>query len=321
MAHSDSSLSIVYVCDDHHGNDGGQIFDKRLINALQERGLAVDVRVSQNTKSFNLPFWSKTPTDLNGVIDSLDRIKTSLVVSHEKFFGLVQNKKVDAIIVHNYFPAFEFPGRHVVQRYYTAFSQPFYRRAFKNAGHVFFVSYRDYRRAIEDFPEISNKCTVIPPPPHRRPLSDRRLDVIHVSGSDNWLPKKLSALTVTEIFRMQRAGFKVRDFGDTITPAFGLIHDRFSVGFKLKLMQMLYAGDVIASFADVQEEITQICPGYPYFRQIQTLGEALEWYSEVRNQGVDRIDREINQFRDLAALPDWINLASVVMQQMGLTAE
>jgi hypothetical protein len=121
----------------------------------------------------------------------------------------------------------------------------------------------------------------LPPPPHRAPLLARRTDLIHVSGSENWLPKRLSRLTKAEIAEMNARGFAIQDFGVNMTPAFGLITDRFAVGFKLKLMQMIYCKDIIASMSDIEEDLRYISPSYPFYRKVGGVSDALDYFEHV----------------------------------------
>ena len=67
-------------------------------------------------------------------------------------------------------------------------------------------------------------------------------------------------------------------------PGFALINDRFEVGFKLKLAQMLHSRDVIASFSDLHDEIEIICPGNPFYRQVASVKQAISFFSrDYRN--------------------------------------
>jgi len=70
--------------------------------------------------------------------------------------------------------------------------------------------------------------------------------------------------------------YSVGDFGNAPNRAFGIITDRFSIGFKLKLMQMIYSRDVIASFTDLDEDVRQVAPDYPFYRKVGSVSEALD---------------------------------------------
>jgi hypothetical protein len=229
-----------------------------------------------------------------------------IVLSHEKFFAIAHHMPIDVLIVHNYMPCFSFPRKRWVEAYYRGGSRAFFGRAFSNAGGVVFLSHRDYRHAINDFPQIADRSVVMPPPPHRAKLSHSRDDIIHVSGTADWLPKRLSRLKSAELNMVEEAGFCIEDFGRNPSPAFGLIHDRFTVGFKLKLMQMLYVGDAIASLSEIREEVNALVPDYPWWREVTSADEAVIWFKSLRNDPAWRAHCAQPLQR---SLPDWPKMA------------
>jgi hypothetical protein len=142
---------------------------------------------------------------------------------------------------------------------------------------------------------------------------ERRTDVVHLSGSTNWRPKRLCQLTEHEFTALREAGFRVEDFRPRLFPAFGLIPDRFSVGFKLKLMQMVYCSDVIASLCDLSEEIQAIYPNYPFYKFVSSVSDAINFFETVRNEkSAKEIDTAFAGRRPKDLLPTWEDLASQV---------
>lgn len=288
--------------------DGAQIYDRKLVIALQEVGVDVETIHLNRRRSFSPPFWQGWESDqkLRSRLEAARRESAKVVISHENYFGLAHGMAVDGLIVHNYLPCFTFPRKPWLESYYHFGAQAFFRRAFDNAATLVFLSHRDHRHAVADFPDIAVRSHVIPPPARETKLRPRRVDLIHVSGSEGWLPKRLSRLTREEANTIARAGFSVSDFGERPYPAFGLITDRFSVGFKLKLMQMLHIGDAIASLADVREEIEALAPGYPFWREVSSVGEAVEWFRSLRDDlGVDLLDQRMAEAQASFRLPNW----------------
>ncbi len=105
-------------------------------------------------------------------------------------------------------------------------------------------------------------------------------------------------------------GYLVSDFGEVISPAFGLITDRFSVGFKLKLMQMIYSRDVIASLCDLDEDVFSVAPGYPFFRRVGTVSEAVDYFQSIsKDLSADAVDRSFAAASDAWNIFSWDEMA------------
>ena len=309
---------IYYVSGPLGSSDGAQIYDQKLVSALSELDVSVSTFHPRRKRALRVPFWQGQLLDIEQSLTQLLRAReegAKIVLSHEVFFEIAHNLPVDLLIVHNYMPGFSFPGKLWLNAYYRFGSRSFFERAFKNARAIFFVSYRDHRNAVSDFPEISARSYVLPPPPHRSDLGRRRDDLIHVSGSEEWLPKRLSRLTEADLLGIHEAGFKVGDFGARPSPAFGLISDRFSVGFKLKLMQMLYMGDVVASLADIREEVEALAPNYPYWCEVSGVSEAIAWFREVRDDmRLECIEKQMDVFHTSIELPSWFDTARKLVE-------
>lgn len=307
-------MKIKYVSGEPGMADGAQIFDSKLVEALIKKDIQVSLVHPQRQRALRLPFWKGQIVALAPLRDQLQRARRQghrIVLSHEGFFEIVNDMFVDVLIVHNYMLCFKFPGKKWLEAYYRLGSRAFFANAFANAGTVVFVSYRDYRHAISDFPLIKARSLVLPPPPHQVETGARRNDVIHISGSEAWLPKRLSRLTDLERQQIDAAGFKIEDFGPRPSRAFGLISDRFSVGFKLKLMQMLHVGDAVASLSEIKDEVMELAPGYPWWKEVSSVAEAVNWFSDLRRDPAWRM-HGANELR--AALPSWHKTADELIK-------
>jgi hypothetical protein len=308
-----------YICDQFGYKDGGQIFDRKLFEAIA--GVGVDIeRFTPNhfrRKSIMKPLWSRSIAEHD--IRSLKEYQTAgdkVILSHEKLYDIAEAIKVDAVIVHNYWPAFSYPGQTLLEHYYRFRSRSYFRKIFNTVEQLFFVSRRDMRKAINDFPDVAYKCHLIQPPPMEMQLQDRSFNSIHLSGSDDWYAKRICKLTQSDIQTIKGKGFGLCDFSETRAPCFALINDRFRVGFKLKLMQMLYMGDIIASFCDLREEISELVGDYPYYKQVKNVDEMLMWFSEVQTEGKATVDEKIKRCLRDAKFPCWENTARKVIHEL-----
>lgn len=309
--------TLHYVSGPTGSEDGAQIFDRKLLAALAEHGVAVSALHPRRQRALRFPLWQGRLAEPDAITAGLIKAREDgarIVLSHEGFFAIAHRMAVDLLIVHNYMPCFRFPGKRWLEAYYRTGSRAYFARAFANASAIVFVSYRDYRYAVSDFPQIAARSHVLPPPPHRVAIGSRRSDVIHMSGSEAWLPKRLSRLTADEQQQISAAGFVVEDFGTEPSSAFGLIGDRFSVGFKLKLMQMLYAGDAIASLSEIRDEIDALAPGYPYWKEVSSVSEALDWFRKISEEGA-WLEESGTGVRD--NLPDWTETARKLIGILG----
>lgn len=297
-------------------DDGGAIFDRKTVTALRHGGADVEEIPVMRRRAVRVPTWAGR-IDTSRLRVASDEAACCKILSHEATFALAHEIKADALIVHNYFSRFRFPGRRDLELYYRLGAQRYYGRAFDRAVTLFFLSYRERDLAEDDFPQIRGRTTVIPPPPAPMSLSPRRTDVVHISGSEGWLPKRLSRLSDDELERFARSGFAVEDFGPRPSPAFGLITDRFTVGFKLKLMQMIACRDIIASRADIADEMEQIAPGYPFWRHVASAGEALEFFGDIRDRfAVEEIDVAFNEATPHFQVPSWNDHAGAILNAM-----
>ncbi len=295
---------------------GSNILDDRLIAHLSTKDIKVVNVLLQ--RSARLPAWaSLIDAATQQRIAEARRSGRRIILSHEALFRIAHHGPVDALIVHNYFTHFAFRGRPLVERCYRLGSPAFYRKAFAAANSVFFISQREHRLALSDFPTLSGRSGICIVPPHPTPRVKRSDRVVHISGTKVWLPKKLSALTPEDIRQLTAAGYRIEDLDAPVTPGFALINDRFEVGFKLKLTQMLHSRDVIASRCDLHEEMESICPRNPFYRQVASVEEAIAFFQEItETHSPHEIDAYYERMEAKGFLPSWQDFATRLLDLM-----
>ncbi len=113
-------------------------------------------------------------------------------------------------------------------------------------------------------------------------------------------------MTQQDLRELSAAGYRLRDLDAPVAPSFALINDRFEVGFKLKLAQMLHSRDVIASFSDLHDEVETICPANPFYRQVASVKQAISFFREIAETfGPDEIDAYYARLEAESFLPSW----------------
>lgn len=291
-------MLIAYVHSDFgHGmdEDGCAIYDKRLIAALSD---LADVKIETipivRRRALGLPLW-KARIDMaaHGRLRDLKAQGSKILISHEALFGMaddhIPNINPDMLIVHNYWPRFEYVGRPILSTQYRMYARQFLEKHLKRALKILFLADADFFCANEMMPSvIAGKTIVLAPPPRKFLLNGRSSELIHLSGSAGWRAKRYSRLTPVEHDAIRLRGYRIGDFTEPLQSAFGLITDRFAVGYKLKLMQMIYARDVIASFTDLETDVRQVAPDYPCYRTVSSINEALDYFDRYRDDVPER---------------------------------
>lgn len=309
------SEKLLYVCflSESPGNeDGGEIYDRKTIAALQRCGAEVEVLSVPRRKKPGIPTWvSRCPPDAARVIENGRERGQRIILSHEGLFEVDCGISVDLLIVHNYFPAFHFATRRLLTAYYRLGAKRYFSKHFQRARRIVFLSHNDLTAANKDFPYIGKKSVVLSPPPFESNRLERNMSVIHMSGTDDWLPKRLSRLSAAEYELIRLAGFTIRDFAAEECPAFGFINDQFSVGFKLKLMQMIHSRDVIAARCSIADEIENIAPGYPFYREVDSVSAAIGYFRSVAEQySSAEIDAEFDIRLHALHIASWDDMSS-----------
>jgi len=296
--------------------DGGDIYDRKTLAALRRRGFEVDTIEIERRRQFAFPTWATfIPQSVHARVAAARQQGYRIICSHEALFGAVCGIPIDLLIVHNYFPAFSFARHKLIEIYYRTGARQYLSPFFRSARHILFLSERDRRHAVLQHSGIADKSFVLFPPPSEIALHKRRMDILHVSGTENWLPKRLCRLSITELSEIRMNGFQLCDFGTATNPAFGLITDRFVVGFKLKLMQMIYSRDIIASRCDVSEDMHSIAPDYPFFAQVGSVAEALEYFRSVTlSYSPEEIDGKYESIFEKQNILSWDLMAARLVE-------
>ena len=266
--------------------DGHSIFDSRVISELSRLDLQLECVAVQRRRGLRAPFWA-CPVD-SSVVTRLRQYASrgyALIVSHEALFSLAGSCKVDTLIVHNDFTRFSYPGKPALTAYYRIGSRGYYLRACRRARRLIFLGVTDYRslHALLGQDGVSNSSVMQPPPRHVN-IDSRAGDLVHISSSKAWLPKRLGTLTARQGDYIGARGFRLAELSGSNQSGNGLITDRFDVGFKLQLMQMLYTRDVIASLVDLESEVRELAPEYPCYRTVVNLPEALDYFDSWRGR-------------------------------------
>lgn len=291
--------------------DGGSILDRRLLQAFRRIDVNVEIEEVIRKRVLGVPFWrSQVSARTIDRIQMANRDGRKIIVSHESLFHIAHIAPIHALLVHNYFSHFTYRSRPLLEQYYRFGASRYYRRAFSAVKCVFFISHREHRIALADFPELYGRTDVCVPPPYTTHLLERSNSVMHLSGSKEWYPKRLSMLSLDDINIIERSGYTIEDLSDSTNPSVALINDRFEVGFKLKLVQMLSCRDVIASFSDLAEEIANLCPGNPFYRQVVTVEEAMNYFQEIFERYTElEIDTYYARLEENRYLPTWDQFA------------
>ena len=198
-------MKLVFAFSDYGINadeDGGTIFDQRLMTAL--RGIAgVEVQgvPIRRVRDRRLPIWrAKISADDLAQLAALRAEGASIILSHEALFGVEDAAlgigAADMLIVHNFMPRFNFPGRPVLTGLYQAGSVRYFREHLQRARSVYWLSQADFRVAAARIPgNWQDKSLILAPPPRQQKIGPRDFRMIHLDGTKGWRAKRLSLLT------------------------------------------------------------------------------------------------------------------------------
>lgn len=289
-------MKMLYVCFDYDGvEDGRAIFDKRYIESLKRMQFDVSVyKIGQLPRKI-LPVWARNTKHVSRELTRLADSSELVVVSHESLGDLAEILKPDLFIIHNLFSIFSFPRRLDVQTMFRAGSGAFYSKIFSFSGVVQLLSHREYLYATANY--SSSKIVVEPPGVRRRDDADLEFERMKIkrSGSSAWPPKKIS------IFSEREVGFISESEFDLVSEmscyrGFSVIEDRFLSGFKLKLLESIYRGDVVASFCDLGDEVDWLGVNAKV-EYVKSVEEMLEFFRSVKYSSMVKQDliRERNE--------------------------
>lgn len=303
-------MRILFICLSQPNGpvDGGAILDNRILESLTSKKIEIiPIYVPRKKRALALPFWKNhIPKNIINEILKKRKDNTKVIISHESLFDLSDVIDVDCLLVHNYFSAFKFKNFKLLEIYYRLGSRKFYERAYNSAKSVFFISHREYRIACTEHFGLERVSDICIPPPNNSNRSARSNDVIHLSGSEGWFPKRICKLKAHQVRKIKEYGYHVSDLERNVRPANALITDQFEVGFKLKLSQMLHSRDVIASLSDLSDEINKLCFGHPFYKYVRSVDEALGFFDTIRKQYTDEeIDEVYSNLEARDYLPSW----------------
>jgi hypothetical protein len=271
-------------------DDGGSIFVRNLIKALETLGnVKIEKIPVQRDRSNSLPVWAaKVDLTLKSYLDGRRSQGAFVFLTHEALFDYsaseTSGSESDILLVQNFMPRFNFPGRHLLNTYYKIGSIGYFGRHFDSARLVVFVSRGDLDSAARRYGAgVLDKSITMAPPARPLDVIGRDTNILHMGGTDGWRAKRLSKLTQAEAAYIAAEGFDVQDINSPATSGNALVCDRFSVGFKLKLAEMIWCHDVIASLSDVEAEVKQIAPDYPNYATVGSVEDAVRFFRDSGN--------------------------------------
>lgn len=261
---------ILYLCKDYSDkDDGGKIYDYKLSSAIVNNKVDLTVFFVKNKKSFNFPTW-KYKIDKQEIkrIIEISKEYDFIIISHEHLSSLTKYIKPDLFIFHNVLSIFKSPNI-LLNLYFRLFSKKLEKKIINSSKNILVLSKREQLYLKNKYPK-SFLCE----PPGLKDLSLPAivdLGKIKLPGSNAWMPKKLSKLSSVDI-KLLSLSYKI-EFNENFESNLALIEDNFLAGFKLKLIEMLYNGDVIFSRVDLKQEIKGLGLMDDLFFKINSISE------------------------------------------------
>lgn len=246
--------NLLYIQIDHlDESDGGAIFDKKLKSVIHDSGIEVVSLYVKRADSFSIPFWSYRIDKT--VLREIQRIKKDfdqILVSHECLGDYAVRVKADHFIFHNLFSTFYFKENFLLNSYYRFYSRIFERKILNYCKNVYVLSNREHKYLQNN---IGYKAERIVPAGTTKYSDIFDNKKIIISGTNNWLPKRLSKMPSYIETELIKSGFYIeRDYASN-SAGISIITDKFNVGFKLKISQAAQRGDVIISMVDLSMEL------------------------------------------------------------------
>lgn len=303
---------ILYVCSDFTKlSDGARIYDFNLSKSLIDLGYNVDVYFVKNfSKSLSIPLWKKKVSIEEK--KHLKKIRSQydcVILSHEIFSDLSKILQPDLFIIHNLFSIFESPN-FLIKTYYRLFSSVTEKKVFKFSRKVLILSSRE----MKYLSKLYSLDKIICEPPGIKEISKTNVDYskIKISGSYDWLPKRLSRLSDIERSELDKF-INIIDSNNNITSC-SLIEENFVSGFKLKLLQMIFFGDVIFSMVDLKDELDFLGLDSTFFYKIGSVLEINNRFTNLNLANVSQV-KEYNQ-KILLDKYKWIDIAERIMKRL-----
>lgn len=302
---------IRYFCFDDSENNGGSIYDNNFIRSLKSRGYRVSVIRLRRQRRITPPFWASRidPNIIkNDVNDNFFNI-----ISHEGLFEILRYIKCDLYILHNVFSIFEYINNPMLNAYFKINSDFVYKKILSSSSNALCLSYRDYLY-LSDLKKNYNydiSLQVEPPGIYKIPqFANFDYSMVKLSGTNSWLPKKLSQLNSRQIYKLEKHySLSYEDLSNI--PSYALINEKFLSGFKLKLIQMLYRGDVIASFVDLKNEINHLGESNFNYKYVSSVEEAIHYFSSFDNESVTGHSRIVYEDKY-----NWVNIVDRILTRI-----
>lgn len=305
-------MKLLYICKDFTSmNDGGQIYDSKFFNSLKENLISVDYFFVKVKKNISLPFWKHKIEDeeinnIKKIIKEYDKI----IISHETLLDLAKEVKPDLFIIHNLFSIFKSPNI-FLNIIYRLMAKKAEKSILNYSKNILVLSYREKIHLQNTYKKIN----IIVEPPGLKSIkkpSKIDLNVLKITGSKEWLPKKLSSLKEHEILKLKK-NFILCD-KELVESNCSLIEENFLAGFKLKLLEMIYNGDLIFSKVDLKNEIKNLGLRDDLFFLIKDIKEISDFDTNFDIKLLKEV-REKNQ-KILFEQYQWIQITKRIMEKI-----
>lgn len=231
----------------NHSQDGGDIYNIKLIEGLRSCGIQVkEYEIDQNKKGY-IPLWKwrLEQRDITS-IKALQGNFVTTIISHEALSDLVKHVRCDLFICHNLMSRIKHSSL-IPKLYYQIGANRLEKKTIHYSKHFLVLSYREYSH-IKDL----DKTHYLPPGINEMIKTVDNNNQIYLNSSSGWYLKKHSNLNKTETENISKY-YEIK-VGNKFSKI-GIIEDLFDCGFKLRLIQMLFNCDLIITKLDFSKEI------------------------------------------------------------------
>lgn len=266
-------MKILYICKDYSKlSDGGSIYDYKMIQAIKNHHYSIHIHKVKLNKNISLPLWKKKIDleDINKIID-LSKKYDKTIVSHESLSSICKYITPDLYIFHNVFSYFS-SNNLILNFLYKLGSTYEEKKIIYASKNILVLSERENTYLTQKY---TNQNFICEPPGIKNNHVNKNIyllkEKLKLMGSKDWLPKKITSLTNREIKSLNY--FFEIDYTENKNSSFALIDEKFLVGFKLKLIEMLFNGDIIFSRSNLENEIKHLGLKNYNYKFINTIKE------------------------------------------------
>ena len=244
-------LKILFVKKEYnYPLDGGDIYNKKLIEAMEELGHAIKIyNILATKRKISIPFWKfriskKTIKEVLSLRKNFDKV----IVSHESLGLLAKYVEIDLFIFQNLFSSMQ-GSSWKYRALYKLGAFNFENKICKKAKSILVLSKREYLYLSQRFDNVHFF------PPGVEPIIKVELDFdyLPLERGAGWKLKKRCETPVS-LLEKKFIGF-IKTTNRKSLGRIALIEDDFKLGFKLKLIQALFSSDIIFSRLDFREEL------------------------------------------------------------------